>query len=240
MRIANADPASAQQRLHLTSSTATFYDSRGAQRISIDSSGKTSKVIVGHPSKSRVQVIDDGIVIFDSNNKQRVSVASGGFYVHDTDGTVVGHLGASEARIGSLTGSAFYINQSSLQAYYMDSNNKRTKYFEVSPTGISYGTNIVASQSYVTNLGYQTADNVNTTIVNRDKAQYGECTNAAEQGIKKVICATFPKNLIKGIRITVNFKNGNTVNEPQLQVGSTDSAKIKFNGSVASIDNPVR
>ena len=55
------------------------------------------------------------------------------------------------------------MNADSLQAYYMNNGN-RTKYFEVTPNGMSYGSNTVATQTYVTGQGYQTSSDVQNKI----------------------------------------------------------------------------
>lgn len=160
-------------------------------------------------------------------------------------------MGANTARLGSTSNSAFYLNASSLQAYYMNGTT-RTKYFEVSPTGMTYGTNTVASQSYVTGQGYQTATQVsdtantiantaaNTYVTNRDKAQYGKCSTAANIAQKDVTCDTFPSTLVTGMRITVDFANANTEITPKLKVGTTTAKSIKFNGAVGSATDPIR
>ena len=56
-------------------------------------------------------------------------------------------LFSSTARIGKANNSAFHINSNSLQAYYMNGST-RTKYFEVSPTSLTYGTYTAASTTY--------------------------------------------------------------------------------------------
>lgn len=50
------------------------------------------------------------------------------------------------ARIGKANSSRFLMNADSLQAY----NNNNVKYFEVNATGMSYGSNTVATTQNVT------------------------------------------------------------------------------------------
>lgn len=130
-----SNTSGANPKVELTSTDFKMTDSGGTQRLLLNSS---SGAIIGHPSKGRTQITDAGMTIYDANNKKRTQVDANGLHVYNTDGsTETGLFGAATARIGSTTGPAFYMNDSSLQAYYMNGTT-RTKYFEVSPTSITY------------------------------------------------------------------------------------------------------
>ena len=114
-----------------------------------------------HPentTKNRVSVTGDGMYIYKNDvlqahfigtevalgeaNKNRVVINSSGMHVYNVIDSTTGQkevaLFGNTARVGRTDGPAFYMNASSLQAYYMNGST-RTKYFEVSPSGIMFG-----------------------------------------------------------------------------------------------------
>ena len=97
LRIANANPSTQWQRIHLTASDIKMYDSSNYQRLLMSGS---AGVVVGRTDKGHTVVTDDGLSIYDVTNKKRSEVTKNGLNVLDTDGsTSVASFGAT-ARIG--------------------------------------------------------------------------------------------------------------------------------------------
>ena len=95
----------------------------------------------------KVQPYNDSTSTVDANNY--ITITNNGLNVYK-GGVSVAEYGDT-ARIGKTNDAAFLINSNSLQAYYLtdpSDSTTRTKYFEVTPTSMTYGTNIVASQTY--------------------------------------------------------------------------------------------
>ena len=156
-----SNASGANPKVELTSSQFKMTDSVGTQRLLLDS---TSGAIIGNPSKGRVQITDAGMFVYDTNSKKRTQVDANGLHVYNTDGsTEIALFGITTgnssptARIGTTTGPAFHINDSSLQAYYMN-NGTRTMYFEVTPTKMTYGSFTAASTEAVEELNSELVD----------------------------------------------------------------------------------
>ena len=156
-----SNESGANPKVELTSSNFKMTDGGGIQRLLLDS---TDGAIIGRPDKGRIQITDVGMFVYDTNSRRRTQIDSDGLHLYDTDGSTESAIfSPTSARIGKENNVAFYVNSDSLQAYYMNGST-RTKYFEVTPNGMSFGTNTVASQSYVTSQGYQTATQVTGLI----------------------------------------------------------------------------
>ena len=108
-----------------------------------------------------------------NNNGEAISTTTGihinnsGMNVYK-NGTSVAFYG-DYARIGSDTGVAFNINSNSLEAYYMNGTT-RTRYFQVTPTSMTYGAMAVASQGYADNAAWSVTVSVNTIDYTEDEA----------------------------------------------------------------------
>ena len=95
-----------------------------------------------------------GVTLKAKNGTTTASTSTSNYIKINSNGLEVYKEGVSialygdTARIGKSNGVAFLINSNSLQAYYMNGNT-RTKYFEVSPTGMTYGSNTVATTSQI-------------------------------------------------------------------------------------------
>ena len=88
----------------------------------------------------------DNLDFYDKNGKLGARVNTNGLTVY-VAGTDVGAFGTT-TRIGQSNKARFLMNNSSLQAY----DNTNTKYFEVSASGITFGSNIeVATKTAVIN-----------------------------------------------------------------------------------------
>lgn len=105
-------------------------------------------------STRMAQIASDGMQIWNFENNTATSVAFFG----------------TTARIGASGSSRFVMGASSLQAY----NSSNTKYFEVSASGITYGSNTVANTSNVATAkseAISTASNDATTKANNAKSE---------------------------------------------------------------------
>ena len=102
------------------------------------------------PSKYITQISDTGITIhpeaWENNQSSSINLTASGLDILDRYGNSIAQYG-STARIGLENSSRFLINSTSLQAY--DSSNN--KYFEVSSSGLSWGSNIAATTADLAN-----------------------------------------------------------------------------------------
>ena len=89
------------------------------------------------------------------------------------NGVSIANFG-STARVGAEDSSRFLMNASSLQAY----NDDNEKYFEVSPDGMTFGDNTVASQDYV--------DDAEAEAISTASADATSKANTAEANAEKV------------------------------------------------------
>ena len=233
-----------------------LYDSAGIQKLTLDT---TNGIIVGEINKERIQINNTGTVIYDYDNDRttnksvkRTQIDKDGLHIYNTDGTTeTGLFGAATARIGTTGGAAFHINDSSLQAYYVNGNT-RTLYFQVSPTGMSYGPsldNVVATTSDIPTTVAELTDSNDylTTIIanntyatqtsltaetNRRKAVYGTApatiagstVNEIATTMKTIVCDNFEEYI--GARITIKFTNGNTAIAPTLKIVNTSGTQL--------------
>lgn len=99
----------------------------------------TNGVVMGNTTdnKGRMKIADNEILFYDTNNKKRTTIDASGLTAYDATETDVANFGAT-ARVGKSNSSRFLMNADSLQAY----NSSNTKYFEVSASGLKYGTNL--------------------------------------------------------------------------------------------------
>lgn len=105
-----------------------------------------------------------------SVTKLRLGLATAGHAILSSDGMEVfaGTNGAdsvakfgSETRIGKSGGARFVTNASSLQAY----NSSNAKYFEVSSSGLTWGTNTAATTTQVSEAAKRTYVSIRATAV---------------------------------------------------------------------------
>ena len=161
----------ANPKVELTSSDFKMTDASGTQRLLLNS---TDGVIIGNPNKSKVQITDAGMTIYDTNKKKRTAIDTSGLHIFDASstpvevalfGSTVETAGTTAfARIGANNSSRFEISPTTLSAY-----TGTTKYFEVSASGLTWGNNVTAaSQNYVTSQGYQTSSQV-TNLINTNQ-----------------------------------------------------------------------
>ena len=113
-----------------------LYDT-GAIGDDIEEAGQTAERYI-------TQVDSNGIKVHAQNNPTTnySLINANGLTVYK-GGNDVATFGDT-ARVGKSNSSRFLMNASSLQAY----NSSNSKYFEVSSTGMTYGSNTVASTSY--------------------------------------------------------------------------------------------
>ena len=114
-----------------------------------------------HPESNqndRITLTGDGMYIYKNNVQQayfeganiglgrndsnQMTLSSSGAHIYNVVDSTTGRkevaLFGSTARVGRADAAAFYMMADKLQAYYMNGST-RTKYFEVSPNGISFG-----------------------------------------------------------------------------------------------------
>ena len=116
------------------------------------------------PSKYITKISDTGITIHPevwSNQSSYIQLDGTGMELFNSNGNSIAHYG-STARVGLNNSSRFLINSNSLQAY--DSNN--IKYFEVSSSGLTWGSQAAATTQQVSNLSSQLSGKANTSDVN--------------------------------------------------------------------------
>ena len=159
--------------------------------------------------------VTNGITIHPVNdaNSDYARIDANGLTVYK-GGNDVASFGDT-ARVGKSNSSRFVMNAASLQAY--DGSNN--KYFEVSSSGLTFGSNTAATTTALENE------------VNARKAIYGTCGTAAGTQAKGVTCANFA--LYTGASVTVGFTNANTHATPTLNVNSTGAKSIKSYTGVA-------
>ena len=115
---------------------------------------KSLKVAGEGASKYITEINSDGIFISPSSQFPTTS-ATGNSVKINGDGMEVFKGGVSVAmygdssRIGEEEGAAFHINANSLQAYYINDENNRQLYFQVSPNSMSYGSHVVVDSDYL-------------------------------------------------------------------------------------------
>ena len=116
--------------MSLTDTGLTFWDPS-------DTSGNGT-------SSQRMEAIfgSTGAILYAGGNKG-LELTAGALKFYNSAGTATLAEFGTTARIGALGGSRFLINASSLQAY----NSSNQKYFEVSATGMSFGSEAVAKAS---------------------------------------------------------------------------------------------
>lgn len=113
IKIASANPSTQNQRMELTSSALTLYDSGNNQRLKLDN---TNGVIIGKPNSGRTQIKDDGVYLY-ANNVKRSQITSAGLNIFDTDGsTYVAQFG-STATIGKSNAAHTLITDNGLDIY---------------------------------------------------------------------------------------------------------------------------
>ena len=78
---------------------------------------------------------------------------------------------------------------------------------------------------------WQNAININGMTVqgDADRNNYGTCSTEASAAFKTVDCPGFA--LVPGAEITVKFTNGNTANNPVLDVNNTNAKPMRYRGS---------
>ena len=105
--------------------------------ITADSSG--IRIASANPAtqEQRLYLTNNAAQFYDSMDKKRVQIDTAGLHTYNTDGnTETGLFGATTARIGTENGSAFYMNDNSLEGY----NSNHDKYFSINANGITLGT----------------------------------------------------------------------------------------------------
>ena len=126
------------------------------------------------------------------------------------------------ARIGKTNANRFLMNASSLQAY----DSSGTKYFEVSASGLTYGTNTAATTTQVS-TAQSTANNAATAASNAATA----ASNAAKTATTYI--TDIDSNL--GITVKPATKTGNDY----LQMNSTDIRFVRNNVDVMNLTDSV-
>ena len=91
---------------------------------------------------SHLALTNQGLWVVNDNNSYKILLASDGMYVYNPSGTVVGRYG-STAQIGANGSTRFVIDAGKLQAYDSSGN----KYFEVSASGLTFGSYTGATTS---------------------------------------------------------------------------------------------
>ena len=117
------------------------------------------------PEKYITKVNDTEITVHPEsyqNVSSYIRLGTSGLNIYNSSGNSIAQYG-STARVGLNNSSRFLMNNNSLQAY--DNNN--VKYFEVSSSGLNWGSQTAATTDQVSNLSSQLADKANTSDVNR-------------------------------------------------------------------------
>ena len=157
-----------------------------------------SLIRVGQSNSSHVELgSDNGMNVFDQDNKLRLNASSTGVSIFDYDSNNnrinVANFGTT-ARIGAVGSSRFLINSGSLQAY--DNNN--SKYFEVSANGMTYGSHTVADTAY--------ADQAEADAISTASA---DATAKANEAKKVATNYIFDIDSNKGIQVKPSDSSGN-------------------------------
>lgn len=137
-----------------------FYDNSGNRRLKINAG---VGLIIGLESKGHTQITDAGVYFYDTNNKKRTQVDANGLTIYDASatpvdvanfGTSVGTTGTTAfARIGLSNSTRFEISPTTLSAY-----TGNTKYFEVSASGLQYGSGLGNTAATTTNVNSAKAE----------------------------------------------------------------------------------
>lgn len=104
--------------------------------------------VIVEPSMYITNLDNTGIKVHPKNwetNSTYLQIDGSGVYIKDSNDVSLAEFNAVNARIGKSNNTRFVLGTNSLQAY--DNNN--VKYFEVSASGLSYGSTAVASQASV-------------------------------------------------------------------------------------------
>ena len=179
------------------------------------------KLTVGADAESYITRIDDnGIRIHPSSTENNsVVIDASGMQIYKNNVSVAEY--GDTARVGRASANRFLMNASSLQAY--DSSNNL--YFEVSASGLTYGTNTAATTTQVSN-----AQSTANTANNRAVAYRGVCSTAAGTAAKVVTCDNF--SLVQGAAITIYFTTANTASAAiTLNVNSTGAKNVRYSPS---------
>lgn len=117
------------------------------------------------PEKYITKVNDNEITIHPEsyqNVSSYMRLGTSGLNIYNNSGNSIAQYG-STARVGLNNSSRFLMNNNSLQAY--DNNN--VKYFEVSSSGLTWGSQAAATTQQVSNLSSQLSGKANTSDVNQ-------------------------------------------------------------------------
>ena len=181
------------------------------------------KIASSTPSTAtrRVQIANDKISIYNDDSNYAY-INSDGLTLYK-GGSNVANFGTT-ARIGKDGGSRFLINDSSLQAYYMNGSTP-TLYFQVTPTGMSYGPsannmNTVATSSDIANIKIG-----GTNLVRKIDRGY-HATNEEivfTRGAK--LCST---NIIFEDRTLIAARTGNTSTPYTAEKTTGETVTISF------------
>lgn len=147
---------------HIDTSTLTIGDfSDGGEYTKTDNLGNTTAVQNAAKTASNfIEASSSGVKVRNVSYPNNYSLIDANGLTIYKGGVNVANFGDT-ARVGQSNSSRFLLNSGSLQAY--DSSNNL--YFQVSANGMTYGVNnTVATQSYVTDQGYQTSNQVNSAI----------------------------------------------------------------------------
>lgn len=108
-------------------------------------------------SKYITDLTSAGIIVHPENFNENDS-ATQNYIQLDGNGLNIYKNGISVAeygdntRIGEEEGAAFYVNANSLQAYYVDDENNKQLYFQVTPNSMSYGIHTVVSEDDIDSI----------------------------------------------------------------------------------------
>ncbi len=150
-----------------------LYDT-GAIGDDIQEAGQTAERYI-------TQVDSNGIKVHAQNNPTTnySLINANGLTVYK-GGNDVATFGDT-ARVGKNNSSRFLINASSLQAY----NSSNSKYFEVSSTGMTYGSNTVASTSYADGKASAAQSGAEATAATALAGEVTRATAAEDDAAKK-------------------------------------------------------
>ena len=217
IRIASTSPGTQNQRIELTNSNTSFYDSAGKKRTQIDTNGLHTYNASGN---------ETGLFGQDTARLGR------------TDNAAF-HMNANSLE-------AYYMDNGTRKLYFQVSPNG-LKYGPNLNSIVATTTDLPTKLTELQNdAQFQTALEVSNTVeteTNRLKAVYGTCSTAAGTAAKAVVCDNFYAYI--GARITVKFSTANTTDAPTLKIQNSSgtqllAAKSIFNANaVASSTNPV-
>ena len=157
-----------KMKVSIGTGNSIFYGGEGTYPYIEVSTSSTGAIDIKQSANAYTSITSSGMEIFANINSTKTSVANFG----------------TTARIGATNGAAFIIDSKKLQAYYMKDNTTRTKYFEVSPTSMTYGNYTVANTGDVTTAG-NTA-NLFITPVNDNEIKLHSKTGKASNNYAKV------------------------------------------------------